>query len=53
MCKSNEEPPQGDLWPFMTVILVIVAAKIDTITADAMCMIFMIYVMAMDYLHRR
>lgn len=52
MCQPNEEPPRGNLRLFMTVVLVIVAAKIDTITADVVCVIFMVYVMTMDYRHR-
>lgn len=52
MCRSNEEPPRDRLRLFITVIMVIIAVKTDTVTADVMCVICLIYVLADDLRHR-
>lgn len=37
MRMNDEEPRGGSMLGYLTVILIVVSAKIDTITADLIC----------------
>ena len=53
MCKSNEPPKGGWLFASATVVVTFAVAKIDTVTADIICMAVMAYTLMLDRNGRR
>ncbi|MBT1161913.1 hypothetical protein [Bifidobacterium sp. SO1] len=45
MRSLDEEPRGGSMLGYMTVMFIVVSAKIDTVTADCICMGLTAYVM--------
>ena len=43
MRNLDEEPHDGSMLGYMTVVFIAVAAKTDTITADCICMVLTAY----------
>ena len=53
MCKPNEPPKGGWLFASATVVVTFAVAKIDTVTADVICMAVTAYALMLDYRHSK
>ena len=45
MLNGNEEPRGGSMLWYLTVVLIVMSAKVDTITADLICTALTAYAM--------
>ena len=48
MCKPNEPPKGGWLFASATIVVTFAVAKIDTVTANIICMAVMAYALMLD-----